>query len=335
MSVYKKNNKWYCKFQIEGERKHLLCAGAKTEKEAEKIETGFKYKLMQEINGVAPKKLKKVKMAVLLALYDDYSRVNKLSHGRDAFVKYIGEYFGKNTFANDITPKKIDKFKEWLKKEHNNSNSTVNKYRAALSKMFSLAIANKLLCSNPVSDTASLRETNHKVRYLTKDEEERMFKVIDELYPYLRPIVMLALKTGMRKGEIFKLKWENIDFNYKYIEILETKSGKSRKIPISKTVENILSGHNMDTEYVFVNPATNKPFTDIKHSFHTVLKKAEISNFRFHDLRHTAATRMSECGVPVPVIQDILGHSRIETTMRYTHTITKTKTTAIELLDKY
>lgn len=54
----------------------------------------------------------------------------------------------------------------------------------------------------------------------------------------------------------------------------------------------------------------NISFTDIKHSFHTVLKKAEINNFRFHDLRHTAATRMSECGVPVPVIQDILGHCK-------------------------
>ena len=96
----------------------------------------------------------------------------------------------------------------------------------------------------------------------------------------------------MRRGEILNLKWSNLDFQYGFIELLDTKSGKARKIPISSTLNNVLSSIDKLSEYVFINPETNKPYTDIKKSFHKVLDKANIKNFRFHDLRHTVATRL-------------------------------------------
>lgn len=84
-----------------------------------------------------------------------------------------------------------------------------------------------------------------------------------------------------------------------------------------------------------MNPETGKPYTDIKNSFHTALKKAEIKDFRFHDIRHTVATRLIEAGVPLPVVQEILGHARIQTTMRYNHVIARQKIEAISVLNSY
>jgi len=138
----------------------------------------------------------------------------------------------------------------------------------------------------------------------------------------------------MRRGEIFTLKWLNIDFEYEFIELLNTKSGKSRKIPISTKLMKILLDIKKDnhSEYVFINPCTNSPYVDIKNAFHTVIKKACIANFRFHDFRHTVATRLLEKGVDIKTVQEILGHSSIKVTERYTHSNVYKKKSAIELL---
>ena len=86
---------------------------------------------------------------------------------------------------------------------------------------------------------------------------------------------------------------------------------------------------------MFINSGTGKPYTDIKHSFTTVLKEAKIDNFRFHDLRHTVATRLVEKGIDLVVVKEILGHSKIETTMRYAHAVPKRKLDAINVLNSY
>ena len=99
--------------------------------------------------------------------------------------------------------------------------------------MFRLGIKNKLITENPVTEIEKFQEDDHRVRYLTKDEETRMYEIIDKKFPHIRPLVTCALQTAMRRGEIFNLKWDNIDFDFNFIELTETKSGKSRKIPIS------------------------------------------------------------------------------------------------------
>lgn len=165
-------------------------------------------------------------------------------------------------------------------------------------------------------------------RYTRKDK-------ISQPFLYLKPIVITALQTGMRKGEILNLKWSNIDFLQGFIELLETKTNKSRKIPISSTLKETLKNIARNSEYVFINPQTGLPYADIKKSFHTVLKKAKIENFRFHDLRHTVATRLVERGIDLTVVQEILGHSKITTTQRYAHPVPKRKLDAIDILDNY
>ena len=352
MAISRKNDKWYYQFMINGERKHGLCIGASDKKQAEQFENAVKFRLAQQQNGVIPREEKKIPLSKLANLYENYSKNNKKSYNRDVyFLKIITSFFSESYIVQEITPKKIEDFKEFLRKERNVKNSTINKYLMILSKMFNIGIDNEILSKNPISKVSKLREDNHKIRYLTLEEEKRLFAEIEREYDvidkytrkrktvqpylYLKPIVTVALHTGMRKGEILNLKWSNIDFAQGFIELLETKSGKSRKIPLSKVLKYILSKMTKDNEYVFVNPQTQGPYTTIQKSFGTVVKKANIKNFRFHDLRHTVATRLVEKGIDLVVVQEILGHSKITTTQRYAHPVPQRKKQAIEILSTY
>ena len=336
MTITKKNGKYYSRFQINGERYHYLCSGATSMKEAEKMESAFKYKLMQQQNGIIPREEKNVPLYKLKNIYLAYSKTNNRGYkNKIYYVRVLMDYFKETTPAQDITPAKIETFKQYLRTHRKLKNSSINRYTEVLSKMFNLGVDNKLLTENPVSKVETLLENNYTIRYLKIDEEPRLFTSIDKLHPYLRPIVTSALQSAMRKGEILYLKWSYINFDFGFIELLETKSGKSRQIPISKKLLEVLNSLPRISEYVFVNPKTMKPYVDIKKAWQAVLKDAKIENFRFHDLRHTAITRMVEKGIPLPVVQEIAGHTKIETTMRYNHTIPAQKLAAIEVLNSY
>lgn len=333
MSVYKnKNGKWYCRFQIDGERHHYLCNGAKTQQEAKKIEDGFRYKLQQQQNGVILRDLKNITFAKLKQLYLEYAKNNNRSYKNYVYyVNILENYFKPSTIVQKIKPKNIEQFKEYMLNE-NKKHSTINRYLEILSKMFNIGISNKLLIENPVTEVKKLLEDNYKIRFLTIDEEKRLYQ---NLTSQLEPIVTTALQTGMRKGEILKLRWDCIDFDYGFIELLETKSGKSRKIPISKKLEKTLMNIEKTSNFVFINPQTGLPYADIKKSWSTAIKKANIKNFRFHDLRHTVATRLVEKGIDLLVVKEILGHADVKTTMRYSHPVPKRKLEAIDVLNSY
>lgn len=341
-----KNNKWYYRFQINGVEYNGACKGATNKKEADKYETIIKAEIMKGNLGILDNK-PKPRLKDLIPLYLTYSETNKKSHKGDVFsTKIFIKYFG-NVELRNITPQMIEDFKVKVKEDRNNKNATINRHLEALSKMLNIAVANNLIDKNPMWSVKKLREDNHKVRVLSLDEEKRLFEEIERgyevigrdrkkkiIYPYihLKPLIVCALQTGMRRGEIFNLKWSNIDFEYEFAELLETKSGKSRRVPISSKFMEILNKLDQNNEYVFTNPTTGKPYNDIKNSFHTVLEKANIEDFRFHDFRHTAATRMLEKGADIRTVQEILGHSSVIVTQRYTHTTPQYKKKAIELL---
>lgn len=340
MAVKKHSNgKWYCRFTVKGERKHLLCVGATNKAEAEALEAQYRYKLMQQQNGVLPREIRNVYFKRLKALYINHAKNNhKKYKNQKYYLDGLEEYFSNGQPVNKIKPEDIEKYKSHLKQkilkgDKRLKNSSINRYLEILSKMFNLAIDNKELSENPVSKAGKLREDNIEPRYLSVDEERRLYKSIDKFAPYLRPIVTIALQTGMRRGEILNLKWTDIKDGY--IQLLETKSGNSRNIPTSTTLLKALKSIPKVSEYVFINPKTNKPYTDIKKSWHKVLDKANIENFRFHDLRHTVATRMVEKGIDLLVVKDILGHTMIETTMRYAHPVPERVQAAIEVLNDY
>lgn len=335
MSVFQRgdNGKWYYRFKLNGKEFYRACKGATNLKEAKQYEAIVKAELMRGNLGILTNREKAV-LKEGVELYLEYSRINKKSTTNDiAYTREILKFFGVNTNIEEITPALIEDFKKHLLSK-DLSKSTVNRYLQAFSKLLNICVDNELLQVNPMRKVNLLKTENHTIRVLSKTEEIALFKILPL---WLKYIVICALKTGMRKSEILTLKWLNIDFKTNCIELLNTKSGKKRKIPLSNKLREVfLEIKKTNTsEYVFINPQTGDRYIDIKKSFNTAVKKADIKNFRFHDLRHTFATRLIEMGVDIVVVKELLGHASISTTMIYVHSDVERKTNAINLIDSY
>ena len=153
--------------------------------------------------------------------------------------------------------------------------------------MFSKAIEWGKADTSPASKVRKFREPNHRIRYLEKEEVAGLYAACSD---HLKPIVAVALHTGMRKGEILGLKWADVNLRTRIISILDTKNPRS--------------------SYVFC-AKDGTPYRDIKVGFRAALKRVKIENFRFHDLRHTFASRLVMRGVDLKTVQELLGHKDI------------------------
>ena len=203
-----------------------------------------------------------------------------------------------------------------------------------LKKVYRMAVDNNYLLKNPWQNIKKFPVKNYSVRYLKPDEEERLFKVLPE---YLKGIVIVALNTGLRKSNILELRWEQINFYFNFIEFLENKCNKHILIPLNEKLIQFFS-NKPDVErkgYIFINPETGLPYKDIKKAWSTALEKANIENFRFHDLRHTFATRLIEKNIDIVVAKELMGHADISTTMIYVHSDADRKKNAINVIDDY
>jgi integrase len=164
----------------------------------------------------------------------------------------------------------------------------------------------------------------------------RLLQIVIGRKAHIRLIVMIALHTGMRRGEILNLKREDIDFHRSEIHVTKTKTDKDRNIPMTPTLARELSSHcaRQKTNYLFANPKTGKPVTDIKNAFTAACVDAKIEGLWFHDLRRTAATRMGERGVDPFTIAEIMGHSDIKMTRSYTRSTMNAKRAAVVALEQ-
>ena len=142
---------------------------------------------------------------------------------------------------------------------------------------------------------------------------EELQLLLDCCPPHLKPVVLVAVHTGMRKGEILKLKWDQVDIRHSFLLLDETKNGERREIPINRTLYELFAGmpRSLESEYVFVGK-DGEPYGDIKRSFHTALKKAGIRDFHFHDLRHTFASHLVMAGIDLLSVKELLGHKSLQ-----------------------
>jgi integrase len=179
--------------------------------------------------------------------------------------------------------------------------------------------------------------TQARERYLTDEEEKTLFAVLVGRRAHLRPIVVVALQTGMREGEILGLRGEPVHFDQKTIYVAHTKTGRPRRIPMSRPVEVELRSLKQDAsseEHVFSYARTGLKLTTFRHAWEGACKQAGISGFRFHDLRHTFATRLRAKGVHEMDIMTLLGHTTLQMTSRYTHAMPQNLRTAVDSLNK-
>ena len=169
-------------------------------------------------------------------------------------------------------------------------------------------------------------------RILSPEEETNLLAAANEP---MRTMLVVALHTGMRLGKILTLPWTCVDLERALISVINPKNGKVRKIPINEVLLRALEIRRKTTGngvFVFADPETGKPWGSVKTAFRASLRRAEIPRIRFHDLRHTFATRLNARGVDLLTIKELLGHSNIAMTMRYAHPSQDNMRKAVELL---
>ena len=234
-------------------------------------------------------------------------------------------------YLHEITPQVIEKFKAERLKEV--SSSTVNRALATLKSLFNRAIDwGEYDGANPVKKVKFLKEPNHRLRFLEKEE---IAKLIDSSPEHLIPIVIVAVNTGMRLGETLNLKWKDVDLKREILYLYNTKNGKRREIPINDQVKAaLIKIQNPKNEYVFCRE-DGSLIRDIRKPFFTALKKSGIINFRWHDLRHTAASHLVMAGIDLNTVRELLGHSSLEMTLRYAHLSPNHKKRAVDVLSQH
>ena len=327
------SKKWTIDFVNEhGDRIQKTLDHAQTEEEA------F-HALMFEVQKVFDRKYKlerrrrEIGFKTFAQIYvEDYMMTARRNFQSDVYRLNELNSFFKDTDLRDITPFTVERFRKSRLKA-GNSKSTVNRYTALLKTMLNTAIQENYAEENPVTKVKLYSEKDNLCeRILTEQEEIRLYEASAN---YLRPIITVALNTGMRKGEILNLKWSQVDLKAKRLRVEKTKSQKLRFIPMNDNVFNELNVQPKDGGvYVFANPATGRPYYDVKRQFRNACLKADIEGLRFHDLRHTFATRLVEKGIHIKKIRDLLGHFSVTVTERYTHSTDEGMRKAVELLDR-
>lgn len=240
------------------------------------------------------------------------ARKTKASYERDVgLINNLCSDFG-NASATRVTRADIDSYRKWRREEV--SGATVNREAACLRAVFNKAILWNLVDKNPASNLDMFPE-EPRVRYLKEEEQRRLLESCRQSdQPLLYPIVALAMLSGLRRGELLALKWGHIDFHRKMIVVEHAKGHKARHVPLCPQALEVLGELTRGNEDDLLFPVTS-----VKKSFATALKRAEITNLRFHDLRHCFASSLAAQGIDLLSIKELLGHTTMQMSLRYSH----------------
>ena len=252
-------------------------------------------------------------------------------HGRDrrslnraeTSVKHLSTFFGGKRIA-EITPEAIEAYVTTRLQQHSKLGrptrpATVNRELAALSKMFSLAIRHKKADKNPIAAVERLLEHNVRDRVLSSEEFQRLLNASPV---YLQPVIIMAYYTGMRRGEILNLRWHKIDLSKGLLRLegVDTKTQKGRLVPLNATLTALLkdamqSPVRCATGHVFHR--NGQPIRSIRGAFDRACREAGLTDFHFHDLRHTAVTNMRRAGIDALTAMKITGPKTMAAFQRY------------------
>ncbi len=255
---------------------------------------------------------------------DKYAQGQKSYTRTCSAVKQLNSVFG-NVPMKRFTFTLVDDWKRDMFNLHDRTNGkegysqrTLDRYLAILKVMFSYAQPRGQVSEDACKQVRRVKKydpDDEDVRYLSQAECQRL---IDTCDPHLRPIIVTALHTGMRKSELLCLTWNRVDFDNNLIRLAKTKSGKRRNIGISTTLRGTLQSLPITgKDYVFVNPLTGRPYTDVKRSFRAACDRAKITDFEFRNLRDTWASQLALAGVHPKAIMRLGGWASMRMVMKY------------------
>lgn len=199
--------------------------------------------------------------------------------------------------------------------------ATVTLHLALLKHIYTKALEWGKTEKHPAKPVKFFRANNARVRYLTEEEEARINAVLP---PEHWSKVIVAIHTGLRRGEQFALKWANVNFQTNVLTIPRSKHGEARHIPMNDQVIEVLRSlpSRMKSEYVFPSKTGKTPLNAnnfINRAWNPTLTAAGLEDLHWHDLRHTFASRLVMAGVDLRTVQELMGHKTITMTLRYAH----------------
>ena len=337
MGLYKRGSVWWMSFTYQGKQ---------IKKSTETSDKKLAKRIFDKVRGeVAERKwFEKLPgedrtFAEMMEKYmAEHSARNK-AHGsyvRDKSLRdHLVGHFGELTLA-EITPSQISEYKTKRRGE-GVSPRTLNYELALMNHAFNLAIKEwEWVRENPVAKVSREKVNNHIERWLTLEEEKNL---LDKSPLWLQEIILFAVNTGLRQSEILDLEWSRVDLTRKTITILEQKNQGRDTLPLSegtlKVLQNRAEARLNGTKCVFhTQNATRISSRNLLRGFYSAAEKAGIENLRFHDLRHTFATRLAQAGVDLYTIQKLGRWKSISMVTRYAHHYPESLRAGVEVLDK-
>lgn len=241
-------------------------------------------------------------------------------------------YFGERARLRDIRQSVIEARKA-QRLSAGKTPATVNRDIAALKALLSRAVAWKRIPYNAADDVRLEREDNERMRVLDEAEESRLVaEARVSGNPWLASLILIALNTGGRRGELLALRWTDVDMERRVVRFTKTKARRSRTVPLNKAAIKELRRIERKGDRVFA--LRGKAVLDVKRSFMNARDRAGLGpDVTFHGLRHTFATRLAEQGVSPSIIQRLLGHSSLAMVQRYTHVSDAASRQAVDKLN--
>ena len=322
-SLYRRNGSkiWWVRFQHHGTRVQKSSGKTRKSDALRYLAQSMEAERQRQEQG-----FQKVRLGVLceeycsqhLPLLKPGTRVSYLGH-----IQVLKTHFGEDRYVDEIRKAHVAEFVASLKKTGLKS-PTIRRYLASLSSIFAFAERSGWLSQNPVAqfDKRSLPEAQPRTRFISQAEYRRLLSASPS---HLKPILEMAVQTGMRLEELLGLRWEQVNLERREVRLVMTKTNQPRVVPLSdRAVAVFVAISRLSASpYVFTNPITGKRYRNLRHSFGQACSRAGITDFRWHDLRHTFASWHVQSGIDLYPLSRILGHSTLQMTTRYAHLATE------------
>ncbi len=334
MGVYKRVDRWYLDYYLpngQRVRERVTIKGVDPSRITKKLALASlsirKAELAEGKFDIVQTRKQVLFDKAVKSFIEDYSKIHKKSWTRDVTSsRALQSYFG---------GKRISSINTWLVNKYRSrrlnevAKATINRELAFLKTMLNFAVQRNWLSTNPLKGYKRFPEPP-KTRIVTKEEFRAVY---GEASDFLKPILLMAVNTGMRRGEIFDLKWSNVNLAEGYLLVEDSKNNESRHITINKQLNEALKSvkYHASGDYVFSHGGSRvKTF---KTAFNAAIRRAGVKPFRFHDLRHTFASNLVMKGVDLVTVGELLGHKSLSMTRRYSHPSPEHKKQAVEKLD--
>lgn len=328
MSVYKRGQNWYIDFTFKGQRVRESIGPSR--KDAAKVMAKRKTEIVENKYLDIRKDPEPVKFYDFSKEFLDWVKTNKKHSSYDrelSMMRQLNKEFETKSIQ-EINTWQIEKWK--TKKKEEVKPATVNRELALLKHMFTKAIEWGVVKENPAKKVKLFKGEVKRVRYLMADEIQRLLSNCSD---YLKPIVTVAVHTGMRKGELLDLQWDWVNLEQGIITLIDTKNGERKDIPMNGTVKALLSEMERTGPFVF-GGLKKRDNLHVYRSFREAVKKSGIEDFRYHDLRHCFASHLVMEGVDLNTVRELMGHKGLAMTLRYSHLAPGYKSKAVNVLDR-